>query len=239
MANTKSQIVNGNLQFFETRSGDVETILPLNGIFFEDEFFTQKKPEFTAIDVSTSGDTTPVIVADESNGAIACLLDATNEAQESGLTFGNQRPFALNRGLNIEFRAALSVVPTGNGIVVFGLAGDKNAAPNSVAESIWFRLDASAAVTVETDDTSNETSQVATGVTLTAGEYKTFRIDCTDPTNVKFYINGDRVAPSTTFNMNTVAALALQPYVHVSKASGTGVGTLKIDYIRVWQNRTA
>jgi hypothetical protein len=45
-----------------------------------------------------------------------------------------------------------------------------NAAVNTVAESIWFRADGNGQITVEHDDTSNETSKVATGVTVIKAE---------------------------------------------------------------------
>ena len=118
------------------------------------------------------------------------------------------------------------------------LAGDKNAVADSVAESIWFKVDGNGVVVVENDDTSNTNDDVSTGTTLTAGTYAIFRIDCTTITDCKFYINGEGVAIGTTFNMSNVAALKLQPYFHIAKASGAGLGVLDVDYVRVWQNRS-
>jgi hypothetical protein len=145
----------------------------------------------------------------------------------------------LNQALGFEARIKLSVLPTGSVVAVIGLCGDHNAAVNTVAESIWFRADGSGALTVETDDTVNETSLVATGITLTTGVWAILRIDCTDISDVKFYINGERVAASTTFNMSQVATLALQPVARIGKqGAATTVGTLLVDYIRVWQKRS-
>jgi hypothetical protein len=144
----------------------------------------------------------------------------------------------LNQGLILEARVALQTLPTLLSIAVWGLAGDKNAVADTVAESIWFRVEGNGVVTVESDDTVNEKNDIATGVTLTAGTYALFRIDCSDIADVKFYINGNRVAASTTFNMSQVPTLKLQPYAHMSKASGAGLGVLDIDFIRIWQNRS-
>ena len=55
---------------------------------------------------------------------------------------------------------------------------------------------------------------------------------------MKFYINGNRVAEGTTFDASTVPGLALQPVVRIGKeGAATTVGTLLVDYIRIWQKR--
>jgi hypothetical protein len=187
-----------------------------------------------------TGAATEAVAADEPNGAVALTLDATDEAQLAGIDWANQRTLVLNQGLIAEFRFRLAVLPTGAVVACVGLCGDHNAAVNTVAESIWFRADGSGAITVETDDTAHETSQVATGVTLTTADWAIGRIDCTDIAEVKFYINGERVAGSTTFNMSQVAGLKLQPVARIGKeASATTVGTLQVDYVRAWQRRAA
>ena len=56
---------------------------------------------------------------------------------------------------------------------------------------------------------------------------------------MKFFINGDRVATGTTFNMSQVPALALQPVARIGKeGAATSVGALQVDYIRAWQKRS-
>src|SRR4029077_11422906 len=102
------------------------------------------------------------------------------EAQLGGLDFADQRSFILNQGLIFEARVRFTVAATGSVVACVGLCGDHNAAVNTVAESIWFRVDGGLVWTVETDDTSNETSQVATGVTATLNAWNLLRIDCTD-----------------------------------------------------------
>lgn len=240
-ARTRSQYRSGIQTFFDDQQS-FETVHPMAGYSFREDF-DQKAIDstnlWTLIDVSTTGNSTPILAADAASGVLRCPLDATSEAQESGVTRGDQRVLVLNQGLIIEYALALQTLPTSLGIAVWGLAGDKNAVANTVAESIWFRADGSGAVTVETDDTVNETSLVATGTTLTAGTQAIFRIDCSVTTSVKFFINGNRVAGTTTFNMSTVPTLKLQPYVHIAKASGTGVGTVDVDCIRAWQRRIA
>lgn len=236
---TKAEYSNGMLSFYE--SDTTERSTPFAPCVFEDDFLgggIETTDTWTAIDVSSAGDTTPLLAADVANGVLRLPLDTDSEAEESGITLGNQRPFVLNQGLVFEARVALQTLPTLVAEAVWGMAGDKNAVADSVAESAWFKADGSGAILVETDDTSNTDDDVATGVTLTAGEYAIFRIDFTTITDVLFYIDGSRVASGTTFDMSQVAALKLQPYFHIAKASGTGVGVLDVDYVRVWQKRS-
>jgi hypothetical protein len=87
-------------------------------------------------------------------------------------------------------------------------------------------------VTVETDDNTTDSGLIATGQTL-ATTYKKFYIDFTGgKTNVKFYIDGVRVAPATTFSMSGTTG-SLQPFFQIQKAANTNVDSITIDYVRV------
>lgn len=228
---------NGMLEHF-WRETHERVLVEAPVTYYEDFLGDTTIPErWTSIDVSSAGDTTPIVAADVANGVVRCPLDATSEAQESGITWNDQRPLILNQGLIFECRVALQTLPTLLSEAVWGLAGDKNAAADSVAESIWFKADGDGAIVAEFDDTSNTSDDVATGTTLTAGTFAIFRIDCTTITDCLLYINGARVASGTTFNMSQVAGLKLQPYFHIAKASGAGLGVLDIDYVRIWSRR--
>lgn len=237
---TKARYENSILRFYESLTQ--ETVHVFSPVTFNEDFLGKAIDTtnvWTALDTSAAGNTTPVLVADAPNGVVSLPLDATNEVQLAGLTWGDQRTLILNQGLNIEFRFRLSVLPTGSVVVCLGLCGDHNAAANTVAESIWFRADGNGVLTVETDDTVNETSQVATGITLTTADWCVARIDCTDIAAVKFFINGNRVASGTTFNMSQVPTLALQPVVRIGKeGAATTVGTIQLDKVLAWQNRS-
>ena len=236
---TKADYRNEELHYFDDVT--FETTAPFAPCRFEDDFLgtgLETTDVWTAIDVSVTGDSTPLIAADVANGVARFPLVVDSEAEESGFTFGNQRPFVLDQGLIFEARVALQTLPTLLSEAVWGLAGDKNAVADTVAESIWFKADGDGVIVVENDDTSNTNDDIATGTTLTAGTYAIFLIDCTTITDVMFYINGDRVASGTTFDMSQVAALKLQPYFHIAKASGAGLGVLDVDYVRVWQKRS-
>lgn len=233
---TRSRYRNGNIEFYDNATQ--ETLLAIGPVVVYDDFLG------TALNTNTwgsrdAGAATEAVVADAPNGAVGLTLDATSEVQVAGIDWADQRTLVLNQKLIFEARFRFSVLPTGSVVACIGLCGDYNAAVNTVAESIWFRADGNGVITVENDDTSNETSKIATGITLTTADWIVARIDCTDPTDVRFYINGNAVATGTTFNMSTVPTLALQPVCRIGKEAGaTTVGTLQVDYVRVSQNRS-
>jgi hypothetical protein len=77
---------------------------------------------------------------------------------------------------------------------------------------------------------------IATGVSLVA-TYKKFYIDFTGgKSNVKFYVDGARVAASTTFDMSNYSA-GLQPYVQHQKTADTNTDSVVIDYINIVSKR--
>jgi hypothetical protein len=233
---TRGAWYNQNLTYFENTTQ--ERVLPLAPVMFYDDFLGNAIVA-AAWGTRDAGAATEAVVADAPNGVVGLTLDATNEVQVAGIDWTDQRTLVLNQGLVFEARFRLSVLPTGAVVAVVGLCGDFNAAVNTVAESIWFRADGSGVITVENDDTVHETSQVATGKTLTTADWIIGRIDCTDITDVKFFINGDRVASGTTFNMSQVAGLALQPVARIGKeGAATSIGTLQVDYVRAWQKRS-
>ena len=239
-----SKFIGGILTFFDKSTH--ERVLPVSACRFYDEFLgtdimideSGSNGPWTVIDVSSSGDTTPLIAPDAAGGVARLPLDGTSEAQESGLYWGDQRPLVLNQGLIFECGLALQTLPTGVGEAVWGLAGDYNADADTVAESIWFKADGGGLVVCEADDTSNEVDDESTGITLVATEFHVFRIDCRVITDIRFFIDGVAVATGETFDASEVADLALQPYFHIASASGGADGVVDLDFVRVWQNRS-
>lgn len=219
-----------------------ETFYPYAAVRIKEDFLGQAldttNGPFAFRDTAGGAET---IVADAPNGVLRLALAATNEAELAGIDQADQRCFVLNQNLVFEARVKLSVLPTTGTVACIGVCGDHNAAVNTVAESFWFRLDGATGglITVECDDGTTETSKVTTGVTVTTADWVILRIDCSDPTSIKFFINGDQVAASTTFSGNAVPTLALQMVARIGKeAIGTSVGSLDVDYLSAWQNRS-
>jgi len=192
--------------------------------------------KWNVVDVGTA---TEAIVADSSNGQFLLHLAADNEAEDAVLYHGDNKTFDIGNGLIFEARVNMAVSPGTGVCAVFGMCGDHNLDKDTVTEAAWFRFDASLVCKVETDDTTNNNDDIATGHTAVAGTYDIYRIDFTDLTDVKFYINGTRVASGTTFDMSNLTAgeQQMQPYFSLDKTSGTGLGDINIDYVKIFSNR--
>jgi hypothetical protein len=186
--------------------------------------------------VLTGGSPTVAKTADGVNGFVACALDATDEKQDAALHMNDELMFSIAQGAIFEARLALSVLPTLNGVASFGLWGAW--ADGGSNYRVGFEVPATGIVTCESDDNATDTS-AATTTTMVAGTYHIFRIDCTTQTDIKFFIDGARVASGTTFaNAASAANSKSQPHIGMYKASGAGLGTISVDYVKIWQNRS-
>lgn len=190
---------------------------------------------WTIADTSSAGTPTYLCIT-EDGGAAALTLAATSEAENVCLFFNDVLPYDLRMLKYAKFVAKVAAVDSVS-TIVFGLASARNDTPDSVAYNAWFRIEGSAstsAVVVETDDATTDNDDKATGQTL-AAVYKTFLIDFTNGLkDVRFYIEGERVAASTTFDMSAAAAgQNLQPIIQIQKASGTGVPAITVALVEV------
>jgi hypothetical protein len=181
------------------------------------------------------GDATQGLVADAHGGEVALALAATSEAEDAVLYHGDTKNFDIDSKLIFECRA--KVTTPGSGVtVVFGVAGDHNLDKDSISQHAWFRLQAGLDLLAESDDGTNDNDDVDTLLNLVSGTYYTFRIDLTDPSDVKFYVDTARLLSTSTFDMSNFSG-RLQPYFSVDKASGTGTATLTVDWVKLTATR--
>ena len=181
------------------------------------------------------------LLADYENGAASLLFDADSNAEDAVLYWGNNRGVNLKATAQIEFRARVTVLPTLTSQIVMGLAGDHNLDKDAVTEAAWFKFDGDGIAVAESDDTTNNNDDIATGVTVLTTEWRVYRIDFSVLSDVRFYIDGAAVALATTFDMSnlTDAEAVMQPYFSIDKGADAGLGNLDIDYVRTWSKRTA
>ena len=153
------------------------------------------------------------------------------------MNWDDQLVFSIAQGMIFEARITMSVLPdaaTARGI--FGMGGAWVA--EGAAHRVGFEILTAGVINAEIDDAATDTPG-STGVTAVAGTYNIFRIDCTTQTDIKFFINGARVAGTTTFaNAASAANSKSQPHLGLYKASGAGLGVLSIDYVKIFQNRS-
>lgn len=114
--------------------------------------------------------------------------------------------------------------------LVWGLASNRNADEDLITESIWHKIEGSDSVSnvvAEYDDATNTADDLSTGKTLAAVPKK-FELDFTTSKNdVRFNIDGTRVADSQMIDMRNYSG-ELQPYIKIEKASGTAQVEMRI-----------
>lgn len=225
-----------------------ETLLAQYPIYFYDDFLgadlvipafgsDESGCKWVAKDISAAGAPTCAKTADSVNGFVACALSATNEVQTIQANFDDQLIFSLAQGLIFEARISCTVLPAASAArAIFGIGGAWVAAGANVRAG--FEILTAGVVNAESDDHTTDTS-AATGGTAVAGTYNIYRIDCTDQTDIKFFVDGIRVAASTTFNNAATSANSkVQPYFGMVKTANAALGTISCDYIKIWQNRS-
>jgi len=238
----------GNLVFF--KSGSYESTIIAAPVVYYDDFLgadlviPAEASDESGCDwvkvITGSGPPTLAYGADASNGTVICALEATGETQEAFLSMDDQRTFTIGQGCIFEARVQLTVLPSTSTTEVYIGVGSNSA--SNTGECVYracFMAAGSGLLYAETDDNATEYS-ATTGTTATTSSWHTLRIDMQSVAGIRFYIDGVQVADSTTFAYAATGAnLTLQPFCGVYKEDGTGLATLTIDYIRIWQNRTA
>jgi hypothetical protein len=245
---TKSRFVGGVLTFFD--SVTQERVRSLHPVFFNDDFVGAGSLVIPAAGSAESGvdwvkkivgaaPPTVAGVASAIGGQVACTLTSTSEKQDAVLYWGDQKAIDVTKGAVFESRFQLSVLPSAASVqAVVGLASDWIDGPDNNTCYLQIGATASGALLVRSFD-GVTTISAAAGVTLLTTDWAIVRIDCTDVTDVKMFVNGAQVTTNGQINFAATGTLAvLQPYAGVYKPSGTGVATLTVDYIRAGMNRS-
>lgn len=222
------------------------------------KFFGAETPSETAdngfwrkADTSVAGSPTMIGTAD----GMKLLLVNTNEVQNLCLYFGDVLPFDIDNLKSVEIWAQCAASLAVGVDVAFGVTSARNDTIDTIGEQALFRVigaaAAAGAVTLETDDATNNNDDKATGETL-AASIKRFRIDfdtgvyTNSPpdgagvggkADVRFSMdNGSGlltpVGTAQRFDMSNYSS-GLQLFAQIQKTSGTEVGDLTIKRFRV------
>jgi hypothetical protein len=209
---------------------------------WEDDFIggrtfaaTVGEGDWKITDTSASGTPTYAAVTPSATGEVALTMSSTSEVQNVCMDFGDVLSFDIDNLQRFEARVKVSGAMTSGSTLAFGLQSARNDNTDSTTNNAQFKMvgaDSTTLVVVETDDGTTDLDDKATGVTL-ATTYKKFVIDFTGgKANVKFYIDGVRVAGATTFDMSA-ATSSLQPFVQIQKTATTNVNAVTVDYVKV------
>lgn len=177
-------------------------------------------------------------VASAIGGQVACTLTSASQKQDAALYWGDQKGIDITRGIVFEGRIRMPVLPSAAEVqMAFGLFSDWIDGPDNNTCFVSVGALASGALNIKTFD-GTTTISASSGVTLTASDWAIVRIDMTDLADVRVFIDGEQATATGQINFTATGTLAvLQPYAAMYKASGTGVGTLLVDYVRIWANR--
>jgi hypothetical protein len=185
-----------------------------------------------------AGPPSVALVGNAPGGQIACALSATAEKEDAALYWNDNLSLDVTKGLVWQARVQLSVLPSAAGVqAVWGLQSAWIDGPNNAAEYLRFGATANGAVLMTSFD-GITTNSIATGVTVLPTDFHNYRIDCTNPADIKFFIDGVQVSSTGQIAFAAAGAAAvLQPYMSVYKPAGAGVATITADAIDVWNFR--
>jgi hypothetical protein len=182
-------------------------------------------------DVSAAG--TPTYTKGTSEAVLT--LVSTSEIQNLCLHFNDALDFDIDLIQRLEMRVKIGAAFTTGSILCFGLGSTRNDTADDVAANAWFRMEGASSTTLvylETDDGTRDVNDISSGVAL-GTTYKEFVIDFTGgKSDVKFYIDGQRVGATTTFDMSGYSS-GLQPLVQLQKAANGNVDAVTVDYVKV------
>lgn len=237
---TNAENRGANLHFFDGSTHERQDVM--SAVRFVEDFVGPATMSIPAFTVATNlpwgkhivGSATVAKKADQACGVVELALTSASEAQTGSLNQKNERNFSVEKGLVFESRVRATVLPTGSVVGFVGLGSDYSADPEAMTYLAGFSFRASGVINIECDDNATDTS-AASGVTVSANEWVTLRIEFLESGTAYFYINGNSVgsAPYAATGANAI----LQPVAQLYKASSTPVGTLEVDYIKVFTNR--
>ena len=244
---TRAKYVAGVQSFFD--DGTFETVHKMSPLVFRDDFLGAGALVVPAAGSAESGvdwvkkivgaaPPTVAGVAKAVAGQMALTLTSTSEKQDAVLYWGDNEALDVTKGLVFEAKINLAVLPSAAGVqAVFGVASDWIDGPDNNTCYLQLGATANGALLIRSFDGVTQLSASA-NVTLTTADWAIVRIDATDLTDVKMFVNGNQVTSNGQINFAATGSLAvLQPYFAMYKPSGTGVGTLKVDYVKAWMNR--
>lgn len=240
MGSTKSKWRGNQMAFYDGTT--FETVKPIAPVVLYDDFLVTIPDTnvWTEVDV---GDSTKA----NALGILQYHLHATNEAEDVGLYFRDSKAFNIDKGLIVEFRAAVHIAPVSPGEMYFGVINDSYGADSMRAfvalelakfavMGFYATVGAGLGLCIRTGDGTAVSGIIDTGQTVSLDVFHVYRMDFTTSSAVLFYMDGVQVAGSTTFKMNTAANLMVQPIALATKHDNVaGIGDLYIDYIKVWQ----
>jgi hypothetical protein len=213
-------------------------------VAFIDDFNgdTFEKP-WTELDLNSATCTVPA------SGYWSASIGAVNENAAGGIYTADNKAWDIGKGFILETRLAVHTAPTLTTEIQFGVMNDSYGADSQrlfladevakyVMMGFYTTVGSGLIPVIRTDDGTTNSGIISSATTVVLDAYHVYRMDCLDLASVKFYIDGARVASTTTFAVNAAASLAVQPWIMIYKhddATTSAAGEVYVDYVKMWQ----
>jgi hypothetical protein len=165
-------------------------------------------------------------------GALNITLAANNEAENMCLSQNDILPYLWDHVQHVWFVARAPVAFVSGDTCFFGIGNGRNDAVALITQKAVFKLVAATsltAVVIDSKDGTTALSNIATGATLTS-TFKKFQLDFTQGLkDVRFFIDGARVALSQAFDLSALAGSNnFQLMAQLQKTATTNVPQLEL-----------
>lgn len=201
---------------------------------------TLPAPLAKAVQGSATGD----YVANAAGGVYSLATVVTSEAEAAQLTHGDQLLVDPTKGPVFEARVRVNMpgaTITADERFVVGLASahaTSQASLDAVVSNAWFRGEgANLNIFVEWDDGTHDADDRDTLIDYVKNTFVVLKIDMTDLTKVKFFVNGVLVSGQVGNLSALTSANLMQPIFCYQRDAGTEINQLQVDWYRVYSTR--
>jgi hypothetical protein len=170
-------------------------------------------------------------------GELSFAMSSTSEATVLGIDFGDVRPFYVDRIQRVEFGLRLSQTNNATTRLAFGVGTAFNADPQAQAAHAQFRFTGNNVLRLAARDSASNVEQ-ATTTSVPANQLWQFVIDFAKGKNALDFYAGPYATALQIVSLPTKLSMAsstdaLQPFIIMTKASGTQQDAFVLDYCRV------
>lgn len=185
---------------------------------------------WTIKDTSAAGAPT-YLTSTADGGQMVLTCSNTNEVQNVCMYANDVLMFDLAKLQHFWYVVKVANI-SNTTVCTWGVGSARNDDEDAVTVNAYFKIEGATSTTnivTETDDNTTNNDDKATGKTLSTTLTKC-HIDFTNGlSDVRFFIDGDRVSSGTTFDMSAVTSgQNVQPIVQLSKTASTSTPSITI-----------
>ena len=186
--------------------------------------------EITLTEKSTNSATLAAITG--IGGGLLASLTSDSEAQAAGVE--TAKVIDASSDCVFQSKIIVSTALTSGSQVVVGLIDATPAGAVANKAGAMFTIDSDLVLDVSTDDDTTDNDPATTGKTLVVDTEYRLGIDLRDTSDVKFYLDGQRLNADTKYDMSAISSSNLMiATAQIDKASGTSTGAIKIKQLEV------